>query len=115
MGIHEDELSQGEHIETENTQEQSLGVTLPPPPGRHVHMPHNIYRGGGVEALEAPQDRFTRDGRAPKQDPFREAMAEQGAQEAMVEQGAQGAMAEHAVQEAMHSSEQGWTGIKGVG
>ncbi len=65
-------------------------MTLPPPPGRHVHAPHNIYRGGGW-------------------DPFREAMAEQGAQEAM---------AEHVVQEAMAAQgAQGpwWSGLRGLG
>ncbi len=38
-----------EHIDRKH----NTSLTLLPPPGRRVHAPPNIYRGGGVGTLEA--------------------------------------------------------------
>ncbi len=56
MDIQEIKLRHGEHKDRKHNTTQT-GLRLPPPPGRRIHAPHNIYRGGGVGALEAPQDR----------------------------------------------------------
>ncbi len=79
------------HEGEQNTRHRDTGLTVLPPPGRHVHAPPNIKRGRGVGTLEAPQDRHgggLQDGSGDSG-----AMGEQGALEAMAELGALEAMA----------------------
>ncbi len=62
------------HRAKKQQQDKNTGLTLPPPPGRRVHAPHNIQRGGrkGGWVLWRPRDRLTRDRRPPGWYTFRD-------------------------------------------